>query len=54
MLGSVELVQVPKLVVLSLVDQILTVNFTKLVVVPKDFNFVCDECFIAIVVSLDH
>lgn len=53
-LGRVELVKLPKLVVLPLIDQVLTVDFSELVVVAKYFNFIRDEGLISIVVPLHH
>jgi len=52
-LCRIELEELAELVVLALVNQVLAVNLTELVVVPKDFDLVRNQTFVSIVVPLD-
>lgn len=51
-LGRIKLVKLPKLVVLTRIYQVLTVDLTELVVVTVDFYFIGNQGFIAIVMAL--
>ena len=52
-LRSFKLEKLTKLIVCALIDNLVAVNFTKLVVMAKNFDFVGDQAFVPIVVPLN-
>ena len=54
LLSIVKLEKVAELIILSLIDQILAINLTKLIIVAADFYFLCHQTFKSIVMTLNN
>ena len=52
--GVIQLEKVAELVILTLINKIITVNLTELIIMSEDLDFVGDQTFKPIVMTLDH